>query len=281
MKKYLKAIKFRLFRNSYSIGFKRTKKNRVNLEWWNAKENVGDVISNIIYEWMLQRENIDPDIISNKTVHFMTVGSLIGMMPFDAVIWGSGIHTLATISKIIKNKNRVKYDIRALRGPLTKQILEFCGYNCNNCCMGDPAIIMPLIYKPASDKKLYDCSVIRHLKNKDKPQDDKLHYIDVHTSDYKHFIDEICASKVVISSSLHGIILAETYGVKAVFLNEDMDNEIIKFYDWYFSTGRKTVVIAESVEEALITNSMEIPDLTFMRQKLIESFPYDLFDCKK
>lgn len=273
-----KKIKLRLFRNNYSIGYKESVKNRVNLEWWNVKENVGDVISGVIYKWMLEQKNVDPDIPVKKTVHLMTVGSLIGMMPYDAVIWGSGIHTILTTNKIINNKNRVKFDIRAVRGPVTKHILNFCGYNCENCCMGDPAVIMPLIYTPEESEKKYKYSIIRHLKNNDEPQDSSAHYINVNTSDYKHFINEICASELVLSSSLHGIILAEVYGVPAVFVNENMDNELMKFYDWYFATGRQTVVIAESIEKALAVTPMKLPDLSEMRKNLIKNFPYDLFE---
>ena len=53
------------------------------------------------------------------------------------------------------------------------------------------------------------------------------HYIDVKTSDYRKFITEICQSKLIISSSLHGIILAESYGIPAIFLNEGVEK---KFY---------------------------------------------------
>ena len=134
-----------------------------------------------------------------------------------------------------------------------------------------------LVMQNISEKK-YKYSIIRHLKNNDEPQDSSAHYINVNTSDYKHFINEICASELVLSSSLHGIILAEVYGVPAVFVNENMDNELMKFYDWYFATGRQTVVIAESIEKALAVTPMKLPDLSEMRKNLIKNFPYDLFE---
>lgn len=82
---------------------------------------------------------------------------------------------------------------------------------------------------------------------------------------------------MIISSSLHGIILAESYGVPAIFINEDMNDELFKFYDWYFSTGRKNVVMATSISEALNITPMELPDLAEMRNNLLKCFPYDLF----
>ncbi|MBE6782684.1 MAG: polysaccharide pyruvyl transferase family protein [Ruminococcaceae bacterium] len=65
------------------------------------------------------------------------------------------------------------------------------------------------------------------------------------------FVEEIKSSEKVISSSLHGIILAETYGVPAVFLNTGgyVDNALIKYYDWYYSTNRWNVKMARTIED--------------------------------
>ena len=86
-------------------------------------------------------------------------------------------------------------------------------------------------------------------------------------------------SRLIISSSLHGIILAEAYGIPAVLLNNN-DIDLLKYYDYYFSTGRKSVKVASSIEEALNKGPMPLPDLSEMQKGLIESFPYDLFDTK-
>ena len=86
------------------------------------------------------------------------------------------------------------------------------------------------------------------------------------------------SSKKVISSSLHGIILAESYGVPAVFLNEGLNDELFKFYDWYYSTNRNDIVIATNIKEALSLEPMKLPDLDDMRRTIIEAFPYDLWE---
>ena len=87
-------------------------------------------------------------------------------------------------------------------------------------------------------------------------------------------------SRKIISSSLHGIILAETYGVQAVFLNtgDYVDKALMKYYDWYFSTGRMCVKIARTMEEAKEMEPMSLPDLTELREKLMAAFPYDLWE---
>ena len=106
---------------------------------------------------------------------------------------------------------------------------------------------------------------------------EEFHIIDVASFDYKKFIDEIVASEMVISSSLHGIIVAETYGVPALFLNNGVWDQSIKYLDWYYSTGRYNVKMISSVEEIEHVMPMKLPELDFMRRQIQECFPYDLW----
>ena len=230
---------------------------------------------------MLEKKNLGEESSDKKTHHLITCGSLVGVGSFDAVVWGSGIHTVHSIENLISMKGIREYDVRAVRGPFTRQLLMECGYKCPEV-YGDPAIIMPLIYNNPNLEKEYDTSIILHYKalEKDKYLLNNCHHIDIQTNDYKEFINQILSSKKIISSSLHGIILAETYGVPAVFLNtgDYVENAIIKYYDWYYSTNRRSVMIANTMEEALEMEPMPLPDLEKMREKLIESFPYDLYE---
>ena len=81
----------------------------------------------------------------------------------------------------------------------------------------------------------------------------------------------------MISSSLHGIILAESYGVPAIFLNWGMDDQQTKFYDWYYSTGRK-MSECKSIEDALESSAPILPDVSDLQKNLMDSFPYDLWE---
>lgn len=271
---FLRYIKSRFLRNNKMINGEKVLKNKVNLEWWGCTENLGDYLSNVVFEWMLQRRNIDN--ISSKTLHLLGIGSIIGLGKFDAIIWGSGIHAFESIENINYRKKFVKYDIRALRGPVTKLLMEKMGYDCSKARLGDPAILMPEIYFPSIESKQYEISIISHILLENKDYGD-LHKINIRTTDYKFFIDEILKSKKIISSSLHGIILAESYGVPAVFFGTGMELQYLKYYDWYFSTGRYSVKIARTLEEAVEMEPMQLPDLCELRKGLLESFPYDLF----
>lgn len=279
MKQIVDKIYERILRNQLTIDNTRVKKNEVNLEWWDGSKNLGDSLSEVVFRWMLLQRGLSGDEKTKKTIHLMGIGSLIGMGRFDATVWGSGILNFLQIYNVAKQSRYRKYDVRAVRGPITRKILIENGYNCP-AIMGDPAILMPLIYQPQKAEKCYDISIIQHWKYNDNKLNklSEYHHINIETDDYKSFVDELVKSKRIISSSLHGIILAETYGIPAVLLNTGIDEEMIKFYDWYLSTGRKKVIYAETLEEAIQMNPMPLPDLNNMRQNLLKTFPYDLWE---
>lgn len=276
----LGKIKQFVLRNHYNINGGIIERGRVNLEYWQKSTNIGDTLAPVICDWMLAQRGLRPDAKVKKTRHLLTVGSILAerRIPCDAVVWGTGIHYFSAVSKIAFWRKLRKLDIRAVRGPVTKTILACNGYKCPDI-FGDPAILMPRIYVPEGVKKVSGrTTLIRHFLSADLKAPADVEPLDTRTDDYRAFIDAICASEKVISSSLHGIILAESYGVPTVFLQENMSEQLIKFYDWYYSTGRTNIRFAYSVEEAMAMEPMPLPELERMRDGLMESFPYDLWN---
>lgn len=269
-------IYYFLFRNQIGLDRSIVNKNQINLEWWQRTTNLGDALAPIIYEWILRKYHLDKNKRTNKTIHLNTVGSLIGQGHYDAVIWGSGVLDQRNTTNLVNQRKYRKLDVRAVRGPISYIVLKICGYECPQV-YGDPAILMPYIYpKKENCQKEYDTSVIFHHTQENSDTYD-CHIINIRTKDYKHFIDEICKSKKIISSSLHGIILAETYGVPAIMLKKGMSNEIVKFFDWYYSTSRFNIRMADTLEDAIKMEPMELPNLNKQREELLKAFPYDLW----
>ena len=272
----MRDIKDRFLRNRKSIAEPWSDEPGVILEWWHKKVNVGDTLSPLIVSWMTERLGLKGPADPKKRIHLMGLGSLIGMQDFDAVIWGSGLHCLDTVTKMNAHRDYVRYDIRAVRGPVTGFLMRSAGYDCPEV-YGDPAVLMPLIYRSPVTEKKYPVSLIRHIDSAGEKDLSGIHVINAATDDAASFIDEINASKLVISSSLHGIILAEVYGVPAVYLAEGTEDQRMKYYDWYFSTGRYSVRAAGSLEEALDAEPMMIPDFAAMQETLMKAFPADLY----
>lgn len=245
----------------------------------NAPYNLGDSLGEVIVRFLLAQRGIDINATVCHTKHLYCVGTNIHGGWQSATIWGSGIYPAQTKAKALLQKIvRRKLDIRAVRGPLTKQELEKYGYKCP-AVFGDPAILMPMIYNPAKEKK-YDYLVIpqfiKEVEFRENHPNERM--VSMNTNDYKYVIDEIVSSKILYTSSLHGIILAEAYGVPAVFYRGLQKYKDFKYYDYYYSTGRKDIKIAESFEEALTMEPLPLPDLSKMRQDLLYSFPYDLWE---
>lgn len=271
-----KAYRF-LTRNAIDYSGVHAAKDQVNLHYWNAVENLGDTLAPVIFHWMLQQNGLTNTLPKKKYVHLLTIGSILADDVFDATVWGSGIHKIDAAYQLRAVRRLRKLDIRAVRGPITRALLLENGYNCP-AVYGDPGILLPKIYHPErSVESQYEVGLIRHFRQAGDFTDPGVHKIDIVTEDYQAFVNELFLCKKIISSSLHGIILAEAYGIPTVFLWEGLDDELMKFYDWYFSTDRFSVQIARSLPEALSMEPMPLPSLVSMQRELMACFPTDLW----
>lgn len=266
------------------------KKNKVNLYEYHPEKmgydlyenkpyNLGDYLGGVIINHMLEKANISIDKEVTCTKHLNSVGSNLFCSYQDVTVWGSGIMCQPSRSQAFFQKlSRRKLDIRAVRGPLTREILMRYGYNCP-IVYGDPAILMPFIYNPSVSKQ-HKYSIILQFaherKFREKHPDERV--ISMNTNDYKSVINEICASEIIYTSSLHGIVLAEAFGVPAVFFRGLRKSIDFKYRDWYESTGRKDIHFCDSFGEALETLPPPIPDLSKLQQGLLDTFPYDLWE---
>ncbi|MBR3073397.1 polysaccharide pyruvyl transferase family protein [Fibrobacter sp.] len=280
------------------------KKNQVNIYQYHPKRfgydlyqnkpyNLGDSLGEVIVEYFLKQKGIDINAKVSSTKHLYCVGSNIQGGYQDATIWGSGMFPFETkalyqkglnipgfshIIFLLQKISRRKLDIRAVRGPLTKKVLEDYGFKCPGV-FGDPAILMPLIYNPDVKKDKRRLIIPQFVYERQfRTNHPNENIVSMNTNDYKSVIDEIVSSEIVYTSSLHGIILAESYGVPAVFFRCLPKFTDFKYLDYYYSTGRTNIKIAESFEEALTMDPLPLPDLSGLRKGLLESFPYDLWE---
>lgn len=294
MNKHLDNLGAVVFRNRYGLMNIPSEVGKVNVEAYPI-QNVGDTLGPVIVDWILKQKNIDAQRSIGQTRHLLTVGSVVSFGRFDATVWGSGILNENAYGQIVRKSKlyRRKLDIRAVRGPLTREALLKAGYFCPEI-YGDPAVLLPFIYSSNCQEKKYRVSVILHHESSilnEQQKDEKKHYIRIEnktivkngmhiidpvTNDYRQFINEITASNFVISSSLHGLIIAESYGIPAVFLNLGVEHQNTKFMDWYKSTKRDCT-FSRSIEEALQAQQPPLPDLEKIREQLIDCFPYDLW----
>ena len=192
--------------------------------------NFGDLLSPIIIEWLSNRKTVWVD--AEETNKLVSTGSLISSVRENDVVWGSGLIAdyeldLPETAKII-----------AVRGPLTRDRIK-------NVYVpeiyGDPVLLMPRIYHPNIEKQ-YKIGCIPHYVDKDRFNlSDKILTIDVNHPNPLETIDKILSCEIIISTSLHGIIAAEAYGIPAIWLrvSDGIIGGVFKFNDYLASTNRE------------------------------------------
>lgn len=256
-----------------------------NKTYMNSRWNLGDSLGFVVTSYMLEKKGLSLDTWVKKRKHFGSIGSYVFSSFQKLTIWGGGVlfhpkqgSVLYRLFKFLFRYPLSRFDFRAVRGPLTREIVLKYGHKCPEI-YGDPAILMPFVYQPKVNV-IHDFLVIVQLQTEGefRKEHPDLFMVSMNTNDYKSVIDAIVSSKKVITSSLHGIILAESYGVPAVFFRGLGKRIDFKYLDYYYSTGRKDVKIAESFEDALKMEPMPLPDLKDLQEGLIKSFPYDLWE---
>ena len=265
--------------------------NRANINiplfWWNAKNkkfdpddggrvfsigNVGDIASKLIVESISGVETYIPKISERK---LLGIGSIISNASNGDIIWGSGVK-----GNVTGFKNDVHYlDVHAVRGPLTLDFLRRQGISTKNVKeLFDPGCLVPIIYKnqisafKSIEKK--DFIVIPHYKDdlllKKRYPNLLNKFVSVDSMPID-FLEKILSSDLVISSSLHGIIFAEALGVHAMWLAPVNGEDELKYYDYYYGTGRYDVKRFASLEAALRGKPMNLPIFDF--NSYMQTFP--------
>ncbi len=244
-----------------------------------SRYNLGDYLGFVVADFMLKKRVLSLDTWVPKKKHMNSVGATIFSSYQTTTIWGSGVHHGEGIFlKQLHYYPLRRLDIRSVRGPLSREVLLKMGHQCP-AIYGDPVTLMPLIYQPQVEKT-DDVLVIVQIRFEVqfRAEHPGLNMVSMNTNDYKAVIDAIASSKKVISSSLHGIILAEAYGVPAVMFRSYSKAVDFKYLDYYASTGRYDVHLADTFEEACTMEPLPLPDIKPLQEAAMVTFPYDLWE---
>lgn len=199
-------------------------------EYHHPENNIGDTLTPIILDWLKIPHQRAKNGDSGK---FLGVGSILGVAKENDVVWGSGF------IKDLKFEKPKGLKVLAVRGKLSEEILQV---DCR--VFGDPALLLPLIYNPKIEKT-HRTGAIPHYVDVDEPvfkefKEEGYFMIDVR-QDWKSFIDQVLSCKSIVSSSLHGIVIAEAYGIPATWVkpSKNVIGDGFKFADYLTGTGRK------------------------------------------
>jgi pyruvyltransferase len=205
-------------------------------------------------------------------IKLLAIGSIMTFAKDNDVVWGTGFN-----GKYLKKSDHhfSKIDVRAVRGPLSRQyLLDNFNIDCPEI-YGDPGLLVPYLFPEfkKNENPKRDYIIIPHYKELSMFPKAKDPHVVYPTEPWDEVIRQILDSKFVISSSLHGLVIAEAYGIPARILRVSEHEPIFKYVDYYLGTNRPNFDIAYSIKDALIMGGEE-PGYCDL-QKLYEAFPFE------
>ena len=231
------------------------------------RENFGDKLSQVVAEELAATRGLT-FARSTQVPRLLAVGSILHFAADGDTIWGTGRN-----GKISGDRHKFKnLDVRAVRGPLTRDFLLSRGIACPEI-YGDPVLLLPKLFpdlRPRPNPE-HDWVLVPNLNDRKRPDTENV----VNPLwPWRKCVEMILNSKFVVSSSLHGIIIAEAFGIPVRAIRSDSEPSF-KYLDYYLGTGRTDVTIPDSVAEARRLGGA--PELKFESDRLLEAFPFDLW----
>lgn len=211
--------------------------------WWDPGRlnNFGDALNPILIEALSGRKVVHSSRVVNlaRKPVYCAIGSILHQVDrSNAVVWGSGFMDSGDTMK------KHPKEVRAVRGPLTRGKLLELGVECPEV-YGDPALLCPILFEPSTAKR-YSLGFVPHYVDKESPLLDKFRtmssvsMIDV-AGGVEDVIRGITECEVIASSSLHGLIVADAYGIPSIWvkMSGKLKGDDFKFHDYFLSVGRR------------------------------------------
>lgn len=209
-----------------------------------------------------------------------------GMLFPNVTIWGSGFYRYQKKDFKFYRRNT---KFAAVRGELSKQRVEAVLGHHISAVTADAGILAPYLFDDPIEKK-YKVGIIPHMNEltgrdwefleKVRDHYDNSIIINV-TDDPLQVVRQIAECEVIISSSLHGLIVADGFHIpnRHIIVTEKLGGDGFKFDDYYSAYGLEhkfTDLRKEelpSVEQVIGWYAVSADVVEMKKQQLIECFP--------
>lgn len=244
----------------------------------NGKKNFGDWLSPTLCEIITQRKVI---WAPPHKCDLAAIGSILQKFTKNKWwqpakhIWGSGF---------LEEKPSFcsQHNFHAIRGKYSAQII------CNKeiDILGDPGLLCYLLEVSPPQKK-YALGIVPHYKDQNNElvhnfakNNKHVTVVDI-LSDPHTFIQRVKECEIILSSSLHGLIVADTFSIPNAWvrLSPLVRGRGFKFYDYYSAFGIDKARPFPFAAQTTMTEIENIPQnyaresLETIQQKLLQSFP--------
>jgi len=249
--------------------------------WWRYKYpyqlNFGDEITPILIEKLF---GFRCEWSHPSKCDMAGAGSIIEILQRDTqgnrcYVWGSGFIKPGT------NNTLDNLFFTAVRGESTRKRISEA-----NLPLGDPGLLV----SRAIDKSTFTSDkigLLAHYADSELPivqqakADERFILIDP-LSNPIQVAKEISECKLVLSSSLHGLIFSDSYSIPNAWIriSDNLTGGAYKFEDYYSATDRPinkadtTRIFDNSYLQELIETYMPVPNLSELQDGLMKSFPY-------
>jgi len=242
--------------------------------YFNDVKNIGDTLNEDLVQ-MLSTKKVLKFSGMRYFKHLTAIGSVLTAMNRKSIVWGSGFISHDAIKNI-----KELGDIRAVRGHYTKAKLEEKFNISLQVPLGDPALLTPLMYKAEKTKK-YKLGLILHYVDKHhnigrivEQHGGKV--IDVSLKP-KDFIKELTSCEVILSSSMHGLILSDAYLIPntRLILSDAIVGGDFKFLDYYSTTDNP------NPENMTLSEKPKVENLKIaIQMATVKNYKYNLKDLE-
>lgn len=196
--------------------------------------NFGDEMSPMLIHKITKRQIVNSG--SDNKHSLVAIGSYIQKAKTNDIIWGSGVR------RIDQEHDYNNLIVKAVRGPITRYYLKNINIDVPEI-YGDPGLLFPKFYNITKDLNYVDkIGFVPHYTSLDLYTNlDKNIKIISPLDNPINVISKIRSCKYIVSSSLHGLIMADYYDIPNVWLYDRKLNEgILKFEDYFASQNRQT-----------------------------------------
>lgn len=275
------------------------KMDSIRMNYWGGHRNFGDELSPYLVEKITGKKVIHAS--QKEEDKLIALGSIVDFNNIysRSHIWGSGVigrnfiksYRLLPLSKIFR-KNYFKSKVYATRGPRTREVLMGLGFQSPEI-YGDPAILLPKFYQPKNNIERHRIGIVLHQSHKSFIKENHevlsesgFRYISIYregAQEVEKFVDELCSCDFIFSTSLHGVIVAQAYGIpvqwmkfKAVDIHQDDE---FKFNDYFLGANAEAQkpFFIESLTPSSINDlskfKFKSPDKISSGDDLLQAFP--------
>lgn len=259
-----------------------TQDKALKLYWWRydypSKLNFGDEVTTYIIE------RIFGNVVEHAEINdaqMIGAGSILeycdevhGGSERKIAVWGSGFIQGDSVLKYDS------YDFYAIRGRLSAARITD-----RSVAVGDPGIMMSYAYPEYySAVKRYDVGIIPHYVDAKNQAVERLrgekNVLIINPLDTPlEVARQINQCRIIFSSSLHGLIFADSYSVPNYWtpLSNDLTGGAYKFNDYYSVYGeraRENDLLASFQDWRVLEGSFVSKNLGPIQERLIKAFPF-------